>query len=446
MTRPDNATLSRETVAALAAHDPAHPLDRFDFPLAFAVDLPEGAFATRGDLGVRFHDFLLTGLACARATPRADGFELNFPALGFHGRCTLTAKSAPEIALDTGGGLMEFGDDDIGTGGGPTDPLDPQKKEAMLEQARTERARLMDSEKGRKLMGEYNEHNEVFNSVFVKSTAARNAWTANGATKDMAEHTHVALGDDDQSVTIVNPKANEKTFGTKGVTYNQNAFVQQLQIVVNTISQDPTFNPWDPHSKLDPESKYVKASLSAMSFGKATEKTGNTPKAIKPMSGPEVYGSVDAEDGEMPDTSVDELESVIAQGVQDGGRAAVEAEDNGWRVLDQADRQLVRRHLYLSALERAAEAENHPRDLWTGAAGAEIRGAKVRVRTSADPEVDVALPAFEFDIDDSAWTGTAGNVARDRLAEVAFARSFLLDRVETALADATLRALRTART
>ena len=445
MTRPDPTDLPQRTARAMAAYDPAFPLQCFDFPLAFGVDLPPGAHAPHGDLGMRFHDFALTGLSRPRPVALPGGFDLHFPALGFQGRATLTAKSAPEITLDTGGGLMAFGDEDIGTGGGPTDPLDPARKGEMLEQARRERARLMDSENGRKLMGEYNEHNEVYNSVFVKSAAARNAWTANGATRDMAEHTHVALGDEDPTVTVVNPEARERTFGTRQVTYNQNAFVQQLQIVVNTISQDPTFNPWDPRAKLDPESRYVKASLAAMNFGKATEKTGNSKTLIKPLTGPDVHGTVDASDGEMPKSSVGELESVIAQGVQDGGRAAAEAGDRGWRVLDEEDRQLVRRHLYLGALERAAEAANHPRDLWSGDAGATIAGVVARVRPGGDPEVEVVIPAFEFDIDDSAWTGAAGDTARDRLSEVAFARSFLLDRVETAIREAVRAALTGAR-
>jgi hypothetical protein len=51
----------------------------------------------------------------------------------------------------------------------------------------------------------------------------------------------------------------------------------------------------------------------------------------------------------------------------------------------------------------------------------------------------VALPAFELDIDDAAWTGETGRVARQRLGRMFFIGSLLRDlvagRLEGALRD-----------
>lgn len=413
------------------------PISRFEFPLAFGLPLPPETDAEVGDIGIRFHDFELGGLAGAAVT-RGDSnrIVLEWSSLNFVGKCTLSARPCQVINLDTGGSLMDFDDDSIGDAGGPTDQLDPARKEEMLEQARAERGRLMDTRNGRKLMSEYQEHNEIYNSVFVKSAAARNTWTMHGTTREMAEHTHVALADDDESVTTVNPRAKDKKFGKKKMTYNQNAFLQQLQLVVNTINIDPDFDPWEETAKMDPKSKYVKASIAAMNFGKVTETTGNNKSRIKPMDGKQVHKTVESSDDPKPKTTVKELENAFNQGIQDGGRAAVTAKKQGWRVLDEEDRKLIRQHLYLASVERAADAENHPVDLWTSEVEAEIPGVRAIVTVDDGAlEISVSTPGFALDIDDSQWSGEIARVARERLAEMGFVRSFLLDRFETALSD-----------
>jgi hypothetical protein len=452
----DLTVLEQRLRTSLAASSAARLTDTPDFPLAFGVELPDGLRSSRGNVGIRFSDFAIEGITAVCVDPQRSSIEGNRASLSLAwdelrvvGRYTLTAMPVPVITMDTAGSLLDYDDNDVRPAGAPAvTPLDPAQQSAMLDQARQQRTRLMDTPNGAQLLNHYNEHNETFNTVFATSQAARAAWAAHGATKDMAIHTHAALDPNDHQTTIVNPHETDATFGTQKVSYNQNAFVQQLQITVNTIAADPNFNPFDPNAKPDPNSKFTKAAIAALTFKSAVGQTGNSKSNTHPMTGEQVHGSVKT-GSPPPHATLDELNNVIQQGVQPGGGAAAVAIERNWRVLDEDDRRLVRRHLYATSKERAERAEASPDTLWSGACGARIAGASAQIELEfgADARVlssTIELPAFEFELDDSAWSGAAAEIARERLGAVSFIRSLLRERIETGLGEQIASAARAA--
>jgi hypothetical protein len=439
--------LEQRLRVALAADAKLRLPDTPDFPLAFNVALPSVLPSRNGHIGIRFSDVAISGVEevridAARSTVEGDRAVawLQWTELRVDGHQSLVAKPAPVIRMDTGGSLLDYDDNDIRPAGAASvTPLDPAQQAAMLDQAREQRTRLMDHPNGVQLMSQYNEHNEVFNTVFVTSTAARTAWAAEGATKEMALHTHVAIDPNVPAVNIVNPPKDQASFGAQKISYNSNAFLQQLQIVVNTVSADPNFNPFDPDATPDPDSKYTKASLAALTFGSAVGQTGNSKAATTPLSPDQVHSSVQG-GKPPPPASIDELNNVLQQGTQPGGAAAAVATARNWRVLDEQDRRLVRHQLYATAKERAERAIVQADTLWSGACGATISGAAARLEFELGDRTrlvsaTVELPAFEFELDDSAWTGDAADIARERLAAVSFIRSLLRERIQTGLTE-----------
>jgi hypothetical protein len=423
--------------------------DTPNFPLAFQVPLTPGHAGSHGNIGVQFEDFTVTGVEAfefdGNPSP-ADGDRvtagLRWGQMAVSGRYRVTAKATPLITLDTGGGMMDLEEDEIGAAGASsaTPPLPPAERDAMLDRARDQRTRLMDDPNGAQLLSQYNQYNEIYNTVFVTSPAARTAWAANGATKDMAEHTHGALDPKVTNAVKVNPKAEEKTFGQDKVAYNVNAFRQQLQIAVNTVASDPNFDPYDPNAKPDPNSQYTKASLAALTFGNGVNQTGNNKDSTNPMTGNEVYQAVST--GEKPpEASVDQLSNIVQQGTQAGGAAAAIAASRNWRVLDEDDRRLVRGQMFAMARERAERATVKTETLWTGSCKAEFVGASGRLEFVMErgalrlESATAVLPAFDLDIDDSRWDGQAAVLVRERLAEMAFVRNLIRERIETGLAD-----------
>ncbi|HKF49965.1 MAG TPA: hypothetical protein VKB38_21560 [Terracidiphilus sp.] len=444
----DCALLEARLRRQLPNHDSVRLDGTPNFPLAFQTPLPEGFAGEHGDIGIQFEEFTVSGVETFALDRNRTVMKDNSVTLGLRwdqlevtGRYRLTAKATPRITLDTGGGMMDLEDEDheVREAGAPGDaPIDSAERNAMLDRARDQRTRLMDTPNGQQLMSRYNEHNEAYNDVFIKRQSARTAWTANGATKEMALHTHTSLDPNAVNTTVVNPPAEQARFGRNQVTYNSNAWNQQLQIAVNTASLG--FNIFKKGEKPDPNNKYVKASLAALTFGKGVQGTGNTRDNINAMTGNQVYGAVN--DGKKPpDATVDELVNMIDQSSKPGGAAAAVALSRNWRVLDEEDRRLVRRQLFLVAREQAEEETIPVETLWSGDCKAAFGGAVASVEFALEDGVlrftraSAMLPAFELDIDDSQWQGEVADLARKRIAEIAFLRSLICERIQSGLAD-----------
>ena len=416
--------------------------DTPDFPLAFNADTSDRLKFTNANLSIRFESFAVSGfddvhldLSNCKRDGKQTRVSLKWGAMSVSGKYVVSAKEISEIALDTAGSMLNFDDNDdrhIQPGGADgVTPLDPTTADAMIDQAREQKKRLMDTPNGQKLLEQFNEHNEIYNTVFVASGTARRTWAANGATKDMAVDTHEALPSDKE----VNPEG--KTYGEDGVTYNQNSFRQQINIVTNSILADPNANLLAPP---DPDSPYTKASLAALTFGHGVEETGNSATKTKPMKGSDVIGAVDK--GSAPkEASVAELQNAMAQGMQDGGEAAEFAKSKNWRILTEEERQLVRRCHFEAVMRRIEEQEVETATLWAGECHASFEGATATIQMIEEENettirsIQVTLPAFEFDLDDSFWEGQAAEVVRQRLAEISFVRSLLHQRIQSGLAD-----------
>ncbi|HGY1008158.1 TPA: hypothetical protein ACNUUR_000719 [Aeromonas salmonicida] len=413
-----------------------------EFPLVFNTAMPEGHAFDHGNIGIRFSAMSLEGgqqvvLHGINRTPQAQSFELQLqlPELRLNGQYSVDAIHVPQVTLDHGGSLMDFDDaadyQPAGSNVGGIEPLSSDQKQAMLDQARAQKVSLRSTPNGQDMLETFNEHNETFNTVFVTSQAARTAWAAEGVTKAMALDTHQSLNDD----AVVNPK--QKLYAPN-VTYNSNAFNQQLQMVVNTVATDPDFNPFDPNAQLDPNSPFVKASLAAMTFGYSVNNTGNDKSTVTELKPSSVYHEVNTQ-APAQQATVAELKNIIDQGAGAGG-AVETAQKNKWRILDEEDRGKVRRFLFHAIQERLEKMQLKPVALWQGDCSATIRGINARVLLTVDARGKCQvgrccfdIPAFALEIDDAAWHGEVGQKTRERLNQIFFIKRLLQDKLHVGL-------------
>lgn len=424
--------------------------DTDEFPLAFNTEMPKGYEHTNGHISFLFKDFNCSGLEnilIDRKKSQKKGNNLHLHLLldnlNVKGKYEIRSKYAPLVDLDTAGNMLNYGDTSLarvaGAGSGNGSKVTPEDAEKYLDNAREQRTRLMDKPNGQKIMTSYNEHNEVYNEVFVKSASTRNTWNAQGATAEMAADTNSAT--DPNGNGVINSKTKEYS---GGVTYNTNAFVQQLSISVNTISTDPNFNPWDPNAKPNPNSKYTKASLAALNFGKSVATTGNTDKKVTELTAGQVYDHVDSFSGTPPQTTEAELQNIIQQGMGNGG--AEEAAKNDWYILDEEQRKMVRCWIHESVLQQEFDDKNISKPFLDGICSSEIKDVEIEIEMDLNdskkpPKIKIQLPVFEFDIDDAHWTGKIATVIRERLAHIYFIKSLIHHQIEAGIKNIVLKSI-----
>jgi hypothetical protein len=421
--------------------------DTVDYPLAFNVEMPDDYSFSNGNVSFRFADFVCTdmddiSLIESESFQRDDKLHigLRIGGISIKGNYTISARMAPKIDLDTAGTMLNFDEDmpkAAGAKSGPGSSLTDEEQKEFLKNARDQRERLRDpnSPNGGKLMRKYEEHNEIYNELFIKNEVAREEWYNNGVTAEMAKDTHVAVNDD----KIVNPK---DVLYSNNQSYNANAFMQQLNVTMNTMWLDPNF---DPKRKPDPNSKYTKASIAAMDFNKMVKQTGNgeieneegePEEKITPLTANDVYAHINGANGEPPKTSIEELQNLFSQ--QQGDAGAPDAADKGWLILNEEKRRIVRGWYIRNLQQKAREEKIVPVDLWKGDCTTFIKNAIVNVGLTIDvtsgivtiDKTDVSLPAFEFDLDDSSWTGKAAQIIRERLSQVYFVKSLITKQIE----------------
>ncbi len=433
-------------------------------PLARAVEMPPDHEYETGLLSFRIVELQSLGTSRIEADSQQieideDRMRLKFSLgpLTIEGCYALEAKYDPKITMDTAGDLMDLPTSATlplaaGAEDEASSSVDEMTREEYLNNARRQRERLYQTKNGGTLMAQYDEHNEIYNEAFrgrddeqskLLASTLRDNWRAGGITSEMAKDTHEATNDDGNADTPINQasKRYTKADGSQ-MTYNQNAFTQQLNVAVSTAMQDPSFNLFKPP---DNDSKYTKAALTALTFGTTVgDSTGNSKDRITEMKRETVYQSVAEHSGETREATVADLQGALIQGMADGG--AEEGSYPGTLVLDEADRLQVRRLIQGFIRAQATAAKMVTQLLWHGRCAAHIHQAEVEIELTGDTEtnaprvhvtkVHVILPAFDFDIDDSSWIGTAGCVARERLAEVYFIRSLLHDQIADRLKDA----------
>lgn len=417
--------------AGFAQHGAGFPLiDTPVFPLAMHVAMPQGHAFENGHLGFALRQFSLGGtqdMCLDLDKCRVEGSRLHlglrFNAVQVHGTYDVSAQMAPVINMDIGGNMLELDDDALLVAGedeaGPRAELPPDTKAAMLDQARDQRTTLNQSQSGSELMRTFNEHNEAYNNAFVILPSLRTNWYAKGATQEMALDTHVAVDQD----TVIN--ATDKRYGTDQVTYNANSFLQQT-FVATACAQ----------LSKGKDDQYYKAAIAALGFSKAVNTTGNDKNNTVSMNKSEVYQTVDTSNG-IPEVTHEEFRFFMNPGDEGGGDAQDQPQD--WIKLDEEDRRLIRKAQYLFARDLAQRAENKPQTLWQGACTATLENAEAQVELVWETQgglptlhsTRVRLPGFSLDMDDTAWTGAAGDIARKRLSQIFFVRSLVHDQIET---------------
>lgn len=417
--------------------DPAVP-DSPVFPLARTVEMPPGHAYPTGAVGLQWTGLHLEGLADLAVAAAADGprWTLTLEGVTLRGRYRLEAKPDPVLDLDTAGNLMELrrearGPAVAGGGGGAPDP----EAEQWLATARQQREALGQTDNGLQLIALYNQHNEVYEEVFRTSPTLPSNWQAGGVTRAMAADTNAAV----QAGGTINPP--DKDYGG-GVTYNSNAFVQQLNVAVETVLSDPNFNPYEPLTQQNLHGKYWAAAKAALSFGKGvSESTGNTKSRVTAMAAAGVYQAVQSQSSGLPPVTDAEAKGVLGSAMAAGpGAGAPEAP--GWIVIDEDDRRRVRSIVALRAKARAEDGAVRGETLFSGALLAEIGRVEAEVALEVDAAsgraraagVRVTLPAFALEIDDTDWSGPVAEVARERLTGTFFLRGLLADGIRDRLA------------
>ena len=415
------------------------------FPLARSVKMPESHPYEAGALSLRLSELALSGasrLDPGRCSLERDGarirLSLALAPLALTGRYAIMAKPDPVVPIDSAGGLMDLTPEQlapVAAGQDPTDPpLDPQKEE-WLKNARAQRVKLAGTENGQLLLGTYSEHSPTFEEVMRTNAGVVSNWQANGATKQMAGDTHVAVDQDD----VVNRA--KKTYAGD-VTYNGNAFSQQLNIALGCLLTDPTF---DINGTAPPaaDSKYWAAAKAALAFGEGVNtSTGNTKNKVTEMKASHVYGTVDAHSGEPPTVADQEALQALTSGDTGGGRDY--RPEPGWIVLDEDDRALLLRFKTDFLRHQAAKASITGKVLFEGSCGAQIGGIAIALDILLETDAGgraaaragtakIDLPAFDFDIDDAGWFSDAGTIARQRLNRIQFVRTLLREAVMRAL-------------
>lgn len=419
-------------LAARMGPGKALPLPDFtEFPLARNVALPDDMPFDLGHVGMAFHQLALGTDAPARVSDGGDDVEVAFGRLSLNGVYRLAAKKAMKIDLDTAGTLLDFPEGGPAAGADDADvtPLDPEQNAEMLDQARAQRTKLRETPNGKAMVDTFSEHNEAFNTVFVKNGTLRNLWRAGGATQGMAVDTSDAVKKD----SVVNSSTKTYNNGVADVTYNGNAFVQQINVTLAAILEEG--DPMDPKFEPNPDSPYTKAALAALTFGNAVSQTGNGKSDVTELTASGVYSHVETGAKPAPATS-EQLTNAIAQGIsQGGGAAAALAKERDWPVLDEEDRAHVRRVLYEMTREKFERENAHPVAFWSGGCSAVLDGVTARVTRGASgaPRAEVTLPAFLVDLDDSRWHGAAAETLRERLRDMYFVRRMLQEGIRAGL-------------
>jgi hypothetical protein len=411
--------------------------DTSAYPLARTVPMPSGYPYATGRLGFSFRDLRCAGVPNFRTSPDAYRIEgrkiylkLTWDELHLQGNYFLDAQSDPEISLDTAGNLGETpaGNARVPLPAG-ADPVESSfsatQQAAYLDQARDHRARLMQTPNGPELMSIYNEHNEQYNLAFLTNAQLREVWKADGVTAQMAADTSEAL----QTGAVINPQ-NKKYANQQ--SYNANAFRQQMNIAVATVMLDEDFDPYGSDSP-NPDTPSYKAAMAAVSFQKAVNCSGNHADQITEMTAAQVYANIQNHTGGLPAATHDEIDGIVMQGIQPAGNDA--GTDAPGPALDEEDRRRIRL-IIESALRSRAETSDRATDiLWQGRCDACIRGTVAQMELTVQDQSDslkfavadlqIELPVFDLHIDDSQWSGAAGEIARDRLSRAYFIRSLL---------------------
>lgn len=239
--------------------------DAGPFPLKQHIK-PDG-HPLGGELLLSFEHLIVEPVTFIAVQPDSHHRQLNVTLgpVSLSGRYQLFYNECAQVTLDTGGlmGALPAESEDTG-----------QMTEArywQLVQLEQERAELNQTANGRLLVEEYNQHNDAYHQVFTENEQLRKYWHQDDASDEMGEHTCAAL----KSGAVINPP--EATFGSNSVSYNSNAFSQQLNLFFACLAD------------------YPEAATAALSFNETvTGETGNSQTTTVALNRSQIFDSVNA--------------------------------------------------------------------------------------------------------------------------------------------------------
>lgn len=412
------------------------------YPLVFHAEMPEESDFENGHLSFRFKDFRLSNLdKCkikARTTAK-DSAEVNinltFNEAILQAIYEVNSKQIEKNDLDTGGNYRAINSRSSMAAGAKDQnvkPLSQKEIDDMVTQARAQKDNINATHHGQGLMTSYDAHKEAYNTAFVTLRMLRDTWSKGGVTTQMSRDTHQALNDG----TIVNSKTKKYA---NGQTYNQNALVRQAAIVGamyglatkekgNTALAD----------------KYDAAARAAIEFKKNVNSTGKDNSQPAHLTGEEVYDRLKDQTISKIEISDAEYKNMINQSLDDyskDGGADAEALKNGWKILRNEEREMLREYILLFQEEILAQKEIEPALLWSGNCSSPLSGTQANITSSYDEkskewkvkDIDVQLPGFALEIDDAHWAGKTADIVRERLANIHFVKSLLKSKIQKSL-------------
>ncbi|WP_282126777.1 hypothetical protein [Marinifilum flexuosum] len=412
------------------------------YPLAFHSEMPEEVDFENGHLSFRFNDFSLEAKNInlieedCKFTNDSIHLSIKMDEVLLKSFYEINAQQANKITLDTGGNMRELDESysrEAGAESGNVTPLSPTEINNMVTQARDQKTPIQATYHGPTLMTSYNEHSESYNTAFVTSSSLRTLWADGGSTTEMSRDTCDAL----TNKTVVNSKIKKYP---NGLTYNFSAAQQQVN--VSMALQIMAIKAKNEGNKVL-EAKYTAAAKAAAEFKQTTNDTGDGSQPAN-MTGEEVYQHLDNKSAKIKKMSDAEYKNLLDQANSDEskeGGANEEAIKNGWKVLTDDERKLMRHRMFLFSEEMMALKDIKPELLWQGDCTADLSGAEASVSLNYDEsnsnwrvsKSEVTLPAFALELDDSFWTGKTAEIVRDRLSNISFVKSLLQSKIKAAI-------------
>lgn len=414
------------------------------YPLAFHTEMPESAGFDNGHVSFRFHDFNINGLdtlelnsELCKTDKNKLHIVLRWKGVSLKAKYEVKANYASRINIDTGGNMQELDESYARAAGGPDNgvpPLSPDEVDTMVTQARNQKDPVSATYHGPTLMSSYYQNNESYNTVFCTSARLRALWSNGGVTTQMSRDTSSAL--------TTNAVINNNTY-SNGSNYNQNAFQQQVNVSLALYVLANTYPKGSPQYQ-----KYMAAATDSSSFSTNVQTLGNNSPSIPPMTGPDVYSTLNDQSKTPQEISIDEFINNMNQASGDGSTSAgadEEATKNGWRILSEQERRDIRERMFLFREELMTDKSTHFDLLWSGDCHAELKGAEATMilayieekATWKIIESDVKFPAFAVEVDDTMWTGKVADIVRERLASMHFVKSLLQNKIQSCIQKVT---------
>ncbi|MBY8858550.1 hypothetical protein K7711_18875 [Nocardia sp. CA2R105] len=406
----------------MTAHGPLSVPTPPAMPLARTVEMPTHIGYPSGALSLRFTEVTVEPTREPDAVAVSDGDRtvLGLPPLLVRARYAIDATPDRVATVDGGGDLSLLSESATAPRSGDETETHPE----WLDNARDQRMRLAQTENGASLLNLYDQHTDVFAELFDPNlgTFTKDIWTK-GDTSTMAADTHDAVKND---TGLVNDP--DKTYSLPSGTpanYNLNAFVRQVGASTYIHYLDPDYDPTDP-TKQTLQPKYQEAVDAVGKFAETVKGTGNDKGNTTAMTSEQIYQTVNTHSGEPAELPSEQLAAMRNPFA-----------DDVWEGRDDDERDLIRQfHRQARAGREELRAAAVPTSLFEGSGTGRITGAAVV--TDAAGAVRVEFPDFDLALDDSAWTGAAADIARDRLNAAGFLAGLVRDAVAERLRVAVL--------